>query len=90
MYTRFFNWDNATNSLAVFGKTLYFCFLAFKTEKMTIHVWNKNLFLLKILFSGRLGLVFEDTGRAVFSVEAEELCGVIVTLVSRISHALLL
>lgn len=57
---------------------------------MTIHVWNKNLFLLKILFSGRLGLVFEDTGRAVFSVEAEELCGVIVTLVRRISHALLL
>lgn len=37
-----------------------------------------------------MGLVFEDTGRAVFSVEAEELCGVIVTLVRRISHALLL
>lgn len=48
------------------------------------------MFLLKILFGGRLGLVFEDAGRAVFSVEAEELCGVIVALVRRISHALLL
>lgn len=26
----------------VFGKTLYFCFLAFKTENMTKHVWIKR------------------------------------------------
>lgn len=46
------------------------------------------MFLLKILFGWRLGLVFEDTGRAVFSVEAEELCGVIVAIVRRVFHAL--
>lgn len=35
-------------------------------------------------------MVFEDAGRAVFSIEAEELCGVIVALVCRVSHALFL